>query len=889
MYLSSFSCDATVSKEHRSFLQNSSDTPSHAALLGGKGSGLQTMCALELPVPPGCTFTTEVYRHLEKHGRYPSGLEEEFQEALRSMERAHGQGRRFGDSVRPLLVSVRSGAPVSMPGMMDTVLNLGLTEETVQSLIEETGDACFGWDVYRRFLMMYGNVVLGIGAFQETNPFSLALEEQQRTHQVASATELPVAALRSLVQHHKHILQSHPRAFLEDPWKQLWETIGAVFRSWHNERAISYRRLYNIPDSLGTAVTVQTMVFGNLDHRSGTGVLFTRNPNTGASSLYGEFLLHTQGEDVVSGVRTPRPLEELAHVLPETFQELASCASVLEKHFGDMQDIEFTIEKGRLWILQTRSGKRSTVAAIQIAVDLEQEHVISTQEALQRVHADALQEGLHTTLDPAVSLPFLVKGLPASPGAASGPIAFTALEAQAWAAQGHPAVLVRVETSPDDIEGMKTAAGILTARGGMTSHAAVVARGMGVCCVVGASPMEVDQETGVVLLGTKRLRAGEVITLDGNTGQVFVGAAPLVRSSLQHNPSYLTLLQWADEHRRLQVRANADTAEDAKTARVLGAQGIGLCRTEHMFFETSKLVAMLQMILAEKQEERSQALHALEAFQQQDFIALFQEMDGLPVTIRLLDPPLHEFLPKSTEDTVRMAHLLGIESAQLHQKAEALHESNPMLGYRGCRLGLVHPEIYEMQVRAIVSAANQARRQGVRVFPEIMVPLVATLEEMLWFRRLVDRVFAQQQSSEERNVSIGTMIELPRACLIADQLASHADFFSFGTNDLTQTTLGISRDDANRFLPQSIAQGIYEADPFVSLDRKGVGLLMKQAVTLARSIKPNFKIGVCGEHGGDPNSIAFFEELGLDYVSCSPFRLPTARVAAAQAATTTRS
>lgn len=881
VYLASFARDTTASVRLFQPPKTAWQSQGDAALLGGKGAGLQTMCALGLPVPPGCTFTTEVYRHLEAHGSYPALLEEEFYKALRSMETAHGQGRRFADATHPLLVSVRSGAPVSMPGMMDTVLNVGLTEATAQRLGEETGDARFGWDVYRRFLMMYGNVVLGVGAHQETNPFYAALEEQLHNHHVDTATELPTTALQALVQHHKKVLQSHPRAFLEDPWKQLWEAIGAVFRSWHNERALAYRRLYNIPDSLGTAVTVQTMVFGNLDHLSGSGVLFTRNPNTGEPSLYGEFLLHTQGEDVVAGVRTPRPLSELAQVLPKAAQELALSASALERHFLDMQDIEFTIEKEQLWILQTRAGKRSTAAAIQIAVDLVQEQTLSIPEALHRINVQTLHEGFHATLDPKASLSPLLKGLPASPGAASGRIALTAAEAKMWAAQGQPCILVRMETSPDDIEGMKTAAGILTARGGMTSHAAVVARGMGVCCVVGASAVEIDRSTGSVLLGTQRLQAGEVITLDGNTGCVFAGAAPLVSSSLQRNHSYQTLMQWADTQRRLQVRANAETLEDAQTARTLGAQGIGLCRTEHMFFEPTKLAGMLRMILADTEEERIHALDVLETFQREDFGALFRVMDGLPVTIRLLDPPLHEFLPKHAEDTVRMAGLLGIPETLLHHKAEALHESNPMLGYRGCRLGLVHPEIYEMQVRAIVCAAEDVRQQGIQVFPEIMVPLVATAEEMIWFRRLVDRV-REAHPCPLPSFSLGTMIELPRACMIADQLASYADFFSFGTNDLTQTTLGISRDDATRFLPQLLAQGIYPADPFVTIDRKGVGSLMKQAISLARSIKPRIKIGICGEHGGDPNSIAFCEELGLDYVSCSPFRLPTARLAAAQ-------
>jgi len=855
------------------------------ALLGGKGANLSEMTQLGIPVPPGFTLTTEVCRHVMKAGDYPDGLRDEVDAALARVEEL--TQTRFGDPERPLLVSVRSGAPVSMPGMMDTVLNLGLNDVTVAALAAQTGDARFAWDCYRRFVAMYGDVVLGVTAPSEhdPSPFERLLDDARDKYRVERDADLSEAALRDLVAGFKAEVQTATgEPFPDDVKDQLWGAIAAVFRSWDNPRAAVYRRMHGIAAEMGTAVNVQAMVFGNLGEDSATGVAFTRNPSTGEAALYGEFLTNAQGEDVVAGIRTPQPISELAKVQPAAFQQLADVCKKLETRFKDMQDVEFTIQRGTLWMLQTRTGKRTGHAMVKVAVDLVHEGVLGHTDAVRRIDPARLDEVLHPTIDPKAKPQPVGKGLPASPGAVIGRVVFSANDAEAWAGKGERVILVRIETSPEDIHGMKAAVGILTARGGMTSHAAVVARGMGKCCITGCSALRVEGARGRMTLGAVTIKQGDTITLDGSTGEVFAGALPLVPARMTGELS--ELMGWVDEVRALRVRTNADTPADARTARAFGAEGIGLCRTEHMFFQPDRILAVRQMILAADEAGRRAALAKILPMQREDFLSIFRVMTGLPVTIRLLDPPLHEFLPHTEHDIEEVAHELGETTAALAAKVTELTEANPMLGHRGCRLAITHPEIYETQARAIAEAAVAAVAEGVSVHPEIMIPFVFIPGELARLRAqvsaVVDRVFADAGTPIDYHV--GTMIELPRACLVADQIAAHADFFSFGTNDLTQTTLGLSRDDVARFLPAYLETDLLATDPFVALDQDGVGQLVKLAVERGRGVKPGLHVGICGEHGGEPSSIAFCHRIGLDYVSCSPFRVPIARVAAARAA-----
>jgi pyruvate,orthophosphate dikinase len=868
------------------------------ALLGGKGANLAEMAALGLPVPPGFTITTDVSRHAMAHGAdaYPPELAGEVDAALARLEQL--TAHHFGGGRAPLLVSVRSGAPASMPGMMDTILNLGLTDETVEGLAAESGDARFAWDCYRRFVGMYGEVVLGVAApsEHEDSPFDAILDDVKRTHRANRDQDLTEAALREAVARFKaEVLRATGRPFPDDVRAQLWGAIGAVLRSWSNPRAAVYRKLHGIPADTGTAVTVQVMVFGNLGDDCATGVAFTRNPATGTAELYGEFLLNAQGEDVVAGIRTPEPLPELAKRLPAAHAELARTAQLLEAHFRDMQDLEFTIQRGALYMLQARAGKRTGKAMVKVAVDLVAEGKLTPREAVARIDPAKLDEVLHPTIDPKARPPAIAKGLPASPGATIGRVVFTATEAEEWAARGERVLLVRTDTSPEDIHGMKAAVGVLTARGGLTSHAAVVARGMGKCCITACTSLRVDaarRTASFVGGGTERkLREGDTLTLDGSTGEVFLGPAPLVPAQL--GAELGQLMEWVDEIRTLRVRTNADTAIDARTARSFGAEGIGLCRTEHMFFQPERLVAVREMILAPDRAGRVAALARILPMQRSDFEELFRVMDGLPVTIRLLDPPLHEFLPHAPQEIDEVAHALGVSSGAIAAKVAELTEANPMLGHRGCRLGITYPEIYEIQAQAIGEAAVAAAAAGVVVHPEIMIPLVMAPEELRRLRALVagalDRALAAAPAGAGARgapipYSIGTMIELPRACVVADRIAEHADFFSFGTNDLTQTTYGLSRDDAGRFLPAYLDAGVLPADPFAVLDPEGVGALIELGVRGGRSVKPGLKVGICGEHGGEPSSVELCHRMGFDYVSCSPFRVPIARVAAARAA-----
>ncbi|HMG56403.1 MAG TPA: pyruvate, phosphate dikinase [Kofleriaceae bacterium] len=859
------------------------------ALLGGKGANLAEMASLGLPVPPGFTITTEVCRHVMQHGAgsYPEGLDAEVAGALRRVEELTKTG--FGDPRQPLLVSVRSGAPASMPGMMDTILNLGLNDTTVAALAERSGNPRFAWDCYRRFVAMYGEVVLGVVAASEHDepPFDLILDDIKRAHRASRDQDLTEAALREAVGKFKAAVAHHTgAAFPDDVTTQLWGAIGAVFASWNNPRADYYRKLNAIPAAMGTAVNVQAMVFGNLGDDCATGVAFTRNPATGTAELYGEFLTNAQGEDVVAGIRTPEPIGELAKRLPAAHAELVRVARLLEDHFRDMQDLEFTIQAGELFMLQTRSGKRTGKAMVKVAVDMVHEGKLTPREAVLRIDPAKLDEVLHPTIDPKARPPTIAKGLPASPGAAIGRIVFTANAAKDWAERGEIVLLVRTDTSPEDIHGMKAAAGILTSRGGMTSHAAVVARGMGKCCVTSCTSLRVDaaKRTCAFVGGGKehKLKEGDTLTLDGSTGEVFLGSAPLVPAELGNQLG--ALMEWVDSFRRLKVRTNADTPTDARTARSFGAEGIGLCRTEHMFFQPERLLAVREMILAGDEAGRRAALARILPMQRGDFAELFRVMDGMPVTIRLLDPPLHEFLPHGPAEIEEVAAALGRPAAQVATKVAELTETNPMLGHRGCRLAITFPEIYEIQTRAIGEAAAEVAAAGVAVHPEIMIPLVMVPEELRRLRELVARTFAAAIGGASIAYTIGTMIELPRACVVADQIAAHADFFSFGTNDLTQTTYGLSRDDAGRFLPAYIDAGVIASDPFAVLDPEGVGALIELAVRGGRSVKPDLKVGICGEHGGDPASVGFCHRAGLDYVSCSPFRVPIARVAAARAA-----
>ncbi|GAA4522842.1 pyruvate, phosphate dikinase [Chelativorans composti] len=862
-------------------------------LLGGKGANLAEMCSLGLPVPPGFTITTEVCTYYYSNDRtYPTDLDQQVEAALEEMGRI--AGRRFGDPEKLLLVSVRSGARASMPGMMDTVLNLGLNDETVEALAKDSGDQRFAWDSYRRFIQMYGNVVLGI----DHDEFEEILSDEKARHGYDLDTEFTADQWREVVGLYKEKVESEiGRPFPQDPREQLWGAIGAVFNSWMNPRAVTYRRLHDIPASWGTAVNVQAMVFGNMGETSATGVAFTRNPSTGEKALYGEFLINAQGEDVVAGIRTPQPLTEKARLesgsdkpslekaMPEAFATFVEVAKKLEAHYRDMQDLEFTIERGKLWMLQTRSGKRTTRAALKIAVDMANEGLITREEAVCRIEPASLDQLLHPTLDPNAPRDIIATGLPASPGAATGQIVFSPDEAEELKAHGVKTILVRVETSPEDIHGMHAAEGILTTRGGMTSHAAVVARGMGKPCVSGAGSLRVDYREGTMVALGRTFRKGDIITIDGGTGQVLAGAVPMQEPALSGD--FSTIMEWADQIRRMKVRANAETPLDARTARKFGAEGIGLCRTEHMFFNDERILAMREMILSDTEEQRRAALAKLLPMQRADFIELFEIMAGLPVTIRLLDPPLHEFLPKTDEEIAEVAKSMDVNPKRLKERTEELHEFNPMLGNRGCRLAVSYPEIAEMQARAIFEAAVEAaKRTGQPVVPEIMVPLVGIVSELSFVKKIIDDVAKQvlEASGAKLDYLVGTMIELPRAALTADSIAREAEFFSFGTNDLTQTTFGISRDDAGAFLETYRKKGIIEQDPFISLDVDGVGALVKIAAENGRATRSGIKLGICGEHGGDPASIAFCERVGLDYVSCSPFRVPIARLAAAQAA-----
>jgi len=862
-------------------------------LLGGKGANLAEMSNLGLPVPPGFTITTEVCTAYYDNGKtFPAELDGQVKAALAGMAKL--TGKTFGDPANPLLVSVRSGARASMPGMMDTVLNLGLNDETVEAVAKASGDARFAWDSYRRFITMYSNVVLDIdhGLFEE------ALEAYKERKGLHLDTDLSADDWKVLVGRYKEIVKRELGSdFPQDPEKQLWGAVGAVFSSWMNARAIKYRELNSIPASWGTAVNVQSMVFGNMGDTSATGVAFTRNPSTGENALYGEFLINAQGEDVVAGIRTPQDITETARIeagsdkpsmekeMPEAYAELCRIYGILEKHYRDMQDMEFTIQEGKLWMLQTRSGKRTAKAALRIAVELAKEGLITEQEAVGRVEPSALDQLLHPTIDPKAERRVLTTGLPASPGAAAGEIVFNSDDAEAAKKGGKKVILVRVETSPEDIHGMHAAEGILTTRGGMTSHAAVVARGMGKPCVSGAGQIRVDYAKGTLSIGATTLKAGDVLTIDGGNGQVLLGEVKMQKPELAGE--FATLMGWADKVRRLKVRANAETPEDAKTAREFGAEGIGLCRTEHMFFDENRIQAVREMILAQDDKGRRAALAKLLPVQRQDFVQLFSIMSGLPVTIRLLDPPLHEFLPHGDKEIAEVAGALGVTTDALKHRAAELHEFNPMLGFRGCRLAVAFPEIAEMQARAIFEAAVIAAKEtGKPVIPEVMVPLVMGKPELDLVKARIDAMAkaVMQESGAKIDYQVGTMIELPRAALRAAEIAESAEFFSFGTNDLTQTTLGISRDDASSFLGSYTAKGLLESDPFVTIDQEGVGELVKLAAERGRKTRSGIKLGICGEHGGDPASIGFCESVGLDYVSCSPFRVPIARLAAAQAA-----
>jgi pyruvate,orthophosphate dikinase len=862
-------------------------------LLGGKGANLAEMANLGLPVPPGFTIPTSVCTYFYAHDKtYPKELKAQVEKALDHVGKL--AGKAFGDSKNPLLVSVRSGGRASMPGMMDTVLNLGLNDKTVEALAEMSGDRRFAYDSYRRFITMYSDVVLGF----EHHHFEDILDTFKDSQGYTLDTDLTGDDWVELVGRYKDaVARETGHDFPQDPHAQLWGAIGAVFSSWMNARAVTYRRLHDIPESWGTAVNVQAMVFGNMGETSATGVAFTRNPSTGESRLYGEFLINAQGEDVVAGIRTPQDITEYARTesgsdkasmetaMPEAFKELTRIYTLLEKHYRDMQDMEFTVEQGKLWMLQTRGGKRTAKAALRIAVELANEGLISKKDAVSRIDPASLDQLLHPTIDPAAKRDVIATGLPASPGAAAGEIVFSSDEAAKLQADGRKVILVRIETSPEDIHGMHAAEGILTTRGGMTSHAAVVARGMGKPCVSGCGSIRVDYGRGTMSIGSRTLKAGDVITIDGSLGQVLAGRMPMIEPEL--SGEFGTLMGWADSVRKLGVRVNGDTPEDARTAIKFGAEGIGLCRTEHMFFEETRIRTVREMILAEDEQTRRAALSKLLPMQRADFVELFEIMKGLPVTIRLLDPPLHEFLPHTQAEIEEVARAMNTDPRRLADRARDLAEFNPMLGFRGCRLAIAYPEIAEMQARAIFEAAVEAsKRTGKPVGLEVMVPLIATRAEFDLVKARIDATAqsVMRETGAKLAYQVGTMIELPRACLMAADIAKTAEFFSFGTNDLTQTTYGISRDDAAGFLGTYIGKGILEIDPFISIDRDGVGELVKIGVVRGRKTRPNIKVGICGEHGGDPASVAFCHEIGLDYVSCSPYRVPIARLAAAQAA-----
>jgi len=870
------------------------------ALLGGKGANLCEMVTLGIPVPPGFTITTEVCTYYYEHGNtYPEGLKKDVEAALRGVEQI--MGAKFGDSENPLLVSVRSGARASMPGMMDTILNLGLNDTTVQALIKRTGNARFAYDSYRRFVAMYGDVVLGLkpqSKFEE-DPFEVILHAKKHAKGVKFDTELSADDLKELVSEFKKAIKSKlNKDFPESPTEQLWGAIGAVFSSWMNDRAKEYRRLYQIPESWGTAVNVQSMVFGNSGDDSGTGVAFTRDPANGEKRFYGEFLMNAQGEDVVAGTRTPQTIDKLKEINPKAYQELTDIYQKLEKHFRDMQDIEFTIQDKRLWMLQTRVAKRTSVAAMRIATDMVDEGLIDKKEALLRIEPDGLNQLLRPIFAKGAKR-VLAKGLNAGPGAASGRAVFSAQDAVEWANKGEKVILVRIETSPEDIRGMSAAEGILTAQGGMTSHAALVARQMGKVCVAGCGSLQIDYAKGHMTVGGKVIKEGDWISIDGSTGEVIEGQLKTLPSEVlqvlldktmkpEEAPSYqlfAKIMGWADEVRKLKVRTNADQPDQAAQALAFGAQGIGLCRTEHMFFGGDRIVAVRQMILAEDEAGRRAALEKILPMQRSDFEGIFREMKERPVTIRLLDPPLHEFLPNTERDLAEMAKEMGVSIEKIKQRTASLHELNPMLGHRGCRLGITYPEVYEIQVRAIMEAACAVKKAGINVQPEIMIPFTGHTAEMRIMRELTVKTADEAIAKSGVKVAymVGTMIELPRACLVADQIAEYAEFFSFGTNDLTQTTFGLSRDDVRNFMPFYIEKGIYKIDPFVSVDQEGMGQLIEMAVKKGRSKRPNLKVGICGEHGGEPDSVEFCHRMGFDYVSCSPFRVPIARLAAARA------
>jgi pyruvate,orthophosphate dikinase len=857
-------------------------------LLGGKGANLAEMASIGLPVPAGFTITTQVCTHFyESQQQYPESLKADVEKALAAIEQS--VGCKFGDAANPLLVSVRSGARASMPGMMDTVLNLGLNDITVEGLASRAGDARFAWDSYRRFIHMYAGVVLGVGHHY----FEDVLDTYKRRQNLNNDTQITADAWKIIVKEYKAIVKEKTgHDFPESPHAQLWGAISAVFKSWMTPRAITYRQIHNIPESWGTAVNVQAMVFGNMGDDCATGVAFTRDPSTGENFFYGEYLVNAQGEDVVAGIRTPQTLTikakeregtnlpAMEEVMPDVFKQLNDVRHILEKHYRDMQDIEFTVQQNKLYMLQTRNGKRTAAAALKIAVDLVKEGIITESEAVLRVEPSSLDQLLHPTLDPKAPRQVIAKGLPASPGAATGRAVFTADDAEVWAKRGDHVMLVRVETSPEDIHGMHAAVGIVTSRGGMTSHAAVVARGMGRPCVAGAGSLNIDTKAKTLRVGDVLVREGDVITIDGAAGEVILGAVPTKQAELSGD--FEKLMGWADAARRMSVRANAETPDDAKTARHFGAEGIGLCRTEHMFFDPSRIQRVREMILADDVEGRKAALAHLAPYQKSDFKAIFKIMLGLPVTVRLLDPPLHEFLPHADSDIAAFCAAANLPEKRVRQRLSQLHESNPMLGHRGCRLGITYPEIYEMQVRAIFEAALEVEaEEGQTVIPEVMIPLIGTRSELSILKALTDRVAAEVGI---KNYLVGTMIELPRAALMAADIANDAAFFSFGTNDLTQTTLGLSRDDAGNFLPSYQDAGIYPRDPFATLDIEGVGQLIEMGTARGRTTKPDLKVGICGEHGGDPDSITFCESIGLDYVSCSAFRVPIARLAAAQAA-----
>lgn len=850
-------------------------------LLGGKGAGVAEMTRTGVPVPPGFTITTEACNAYYENGQqFPEGMWEQVLEGLKDIEAQ--TGKRFGDPSNPLLVSVRSGAKFSMPGMMDTVLNLGLNQETREGLARLTDNPRFAADAYRRFVQLFGKIVLGV----DGDRFEHEMEEA-KGHGQRQDTDLTTEELLALAEKFKAIIKEDVGVdFPEDPFEQLRAAIAAVFRSWNGRRAVDYRRVNKIPDNLGTAVNVQAMVFGNMGNDSATGVAFTRNPSTGDPEIFGEYLVNAQGEDVVAGIRTPQPISKLAQEMPEVYAQFHEIAKQLERHYKDMQDVEFTIERGKLWMLQTRTGKRTGAAAVKIAVDMVREGLIDKATAVQRVDPHALDQLLHPMIDPAArkNAQPLTVGLPASPGAASGKAVFDPDEAEELAKTGEKVILVRVETAPEDFHGMVAAQAILTARGGMTSHAAVVARGMGKPCVAGAGDLRINYAEQMMTVNGTVIHKGDWITLDGGSGEVFAGQMPTVEPELSGD--FATLMSWADEFRKLDVRANADIPRDARVARQFGAEGIGLCRTEHMFFEGDRIDAMREMILADTPEERRAALAKIEPLQQGDFEGLFREMAGLPVTIRTLDPPLHEFLPHDDEEIEALATKLGVDPKKVKARVESLREANPMLGFRGCRLGILYPEITEMQARAIFKAAVKVKSEGIDVYPEVMIPLVGYVSELKLQEEIVRRVASEvfAEAGIEVPYLVGTMIELPRAALVADEIAQVAEFFSFGTNDLTQTTLGLSRDDSGRFLPIYVEKKLIPDDPFQTIDQRGVGQLVQIGTERGRSTRPNLKVGICGEHGGDPASVEFFHRVGLNYVSCSPYRVPIARLAAAQAA-----